>query len=87
MVGVLHTVGSTAASVVAEVDPTVQPVRQSFYAFVFLAVLTVLLLISMIKQLRKVRTGLEREHPAPPPIPVAGEPEASTAERGSGERR
>jgi len=30
---------------VAEVDPTVQPVRQSFYAFLFLAVFTVLLLI------------------------------------------
>jgi hypothetical protein len=45
-------------AVAEELDPTVQPVRASFYVFMFLAVALVLLLLSMLRHLRRARTNL-----------------------------
>lgn len=44
--------------VAAEVDPTIQPVRQSFYVFVFLLVVTVLLLLSFLRHVRRAQRNL-----------------------------
>ena len=78
-----HVLG-IVAQVGAEVDPTIQPVRQSFYFFVLLAVATVLLLFSMLRHMRRARTNLALERPqaaipsddAPAPAPGRGEPPA-----------
>ena len=48
----------TAAAFVAEVDPTVQPVRASFYVFVFLAVMLAILLFSFVRHLRRAQGNL-----------------------------
>lgn len=47
-----------AAAIVAEVDPTVQPVRSSLYVFLFLAVMLAVLLFSLIRHLRRARENL-----------------------------
>ena len=79
MHGMLETI---VARVGAEVDPTIQPVRQSFYVFVFVAVATILLLFSMVRHMRKARANLTLERPqaALPsdeaPAPGRGEPPA-----------
>lgn len=44
--------------VVSEVDPTVRPVIQSFYVFVFLAVATILLLLSFRRHVRRAQDNL-----------------------------
>jgi hypothetical protein len=57
----MQVVGAMAAGfgvVAEEIDPTVQPVRQSFYVFVFLAIATILLLVSFLRHLRRARTNL-----------------------------
>ena len=72
------------AQVGAEVDPTIQPVRQSFYVFAIVAVATILLLFSMVRHMRRARTNLAPERPqaaipsddAPAPAPGRGEPPA-----------
>lgn len=56
-------VGAVVAMVGAEVDPTVQPVRQSFWVFLFVAVLLVLLIFSMLRHMRRARTNLAPERP------------------------
>jgi hypothetical protein len=53
------------AAVVAEVDPTVQPVRQSFYVFVFLAVCLVVLLLSFLRHMRRAQSNLGSAKQAP----------------------
>lgn len=58
MHGVVAAVVAGAGVVSEQVDPTVQPVRQSFYVFVFLASATVLLLVSMLRHMRRAHTNL-----------------------------
>lgn len=47
-----------AAAIVAEVDPTVQPVRESFYVFLFLAAMLAILLFSFVRHLRRAQGNL-----------------------------
>ena len=47
-----------AVAVVAEVDPTVQPTRASFYVFLFLAVMLVVLLFSFMRHMRRAQANL-----------------------------
>ena len=42
----------------AEVDPTVQPVRASLYVFLFLALATLGLIVSMLRHMRRARVNL-----------------------------
>lgn len=52
-------VAATAvAAVSTEFDPTTQPTRGSFWAFVFIAIALVLLLISMTRHLRRAAENL-----------------------------
>ena len=71
--------GRIVAAVGAEADPTLQPVRQSSYVFLFMAVLLVLLLISMVRHMRRARANLAPAEQAEPEIP-APEPEIPAAE-------
>jgi hypothetical protein len=54
-----------AAAVVAEVDPTVQPVRSSFYVFLFLAAMLAVLLFSLVRHLRRANQNLGSARQAP----------------------
>ena len=65
------------AQVGAEVDPTIQPVRQSFYVFAIVAVATILLLFSMVRHMRRARANLAPAEQAEPEIPA---PEIPVAE-------
>lgn len=69
--------GRIVAAVGAEADPTLQPVRQSSYVFLFMAVLLVLLLISMVRHMRRARANLAPAEQAEPEIPA---PEIPVAE-------
>jgi membrane protein implicated in regulation of membrane protease activity len=61
-----------AAAIAAEVDPTVQPVRASFYVFVFLAVMLAILLFSFVRHLRRAQGNLGSAK-----VPPAGSAQAS----------
>ncbi len=73
MHGVVGAVVAGAGIIAEEIDPTVQPVRQSFYVFVFLAVSTILLILSFLRHLRRAQgnLGSAREAGEPPAIPQA----------------
>lgn len=73
MHGVVGAVVSGAGMVGEGIDPTVQPVRQSFYVFVFLAVCTVLLILSLLRHLRRAQgnLGSARASGEPAAIPQA----------------
>lgn len=58
MHGFVGAVVAGAGIVAEEVDPTVQPVRQSFYAFIVLGVATVLLILSFLHHLRRAQSNL-----------------------------
>lgn len=71
MGGVLGSVVAGAGILAEEFDPTVQPARGSFYVFVFLAVATVLLILSFLRHLRRAQANLgsAKEPPAAVPAP------------------
>jgi hypothetical protein len=58
MHGVVGTVVAGVGIVAEEIDPTVQPVRQSFYVFVVLALCTALLIWSFMRHLRRAQGNL-----------------------------
>lgn len=80
MHGVVGAVVAGAGIVAEELDPTVQPVRQSFYVFVFLAVCTILLILSLLRHLRRAQGNLGSARAAgePPTIPQASIPQATS---------
>jgi hypothetical protein len=62
-----------AVAVVAEVDPTVQPVRASFYVFLFMAVMLAVLLFSFVRHMRRAQANLgsAKEPVGLPEVPPA----------------
>jgi hypothetical protein len=84
MYGVVGAVVAGAGIVAEEIDPTVQPVRQSFYVFVFLAVCTILLILSLLRHLRRAQgnLGSARASGEPPAIPQAAIPQATIPQPG-----
>ena len=62
--------GRIVAAIGMDGDPTVVPVRQSSYVFLFMAVLLVLLLISMVRHMRRARANLAPAEQAEPEIPA-----------------
>ena len=60
-----------AMGVVAEVDPTVQPVRESFYVFLFLAAMLVVILVSFLRHMKRAQRNLgsAKDPAAAPPLP------------------
>jgi hypothetical protein len=58
MHGVVGGITALVGTVAAEIDPTKQPVRTSFYVFLVLAAATVLLLWSLMRHLRRANTNL-----------------------------
>jgi hypothetical protein len=81
MHGVVGAVVAGAGIIAEELDPTVQPVRQSFYVFVFLAVCTILLILSLLRHLRRAQGNLGSARAAgePPTIPQAAIPQTPQA--------
>jgi hypothetical protein len=74
MHGVVGAVRAGAGILAEDFDPTVQPSRGSFWAFLFLAVATVLLVLSFLRHLRRVQANLGPAEQAP------GEPAADPVE-------
>lgn len=50
--------GTYVGAAVAALDPTKQPAPGSFWVFVFLAVMLVLLILSMLRHLRRAQENL-----------------------------
>ena len=65
--------GTHVGAAVAAVDPTKQPAPGSFWVFVFMAVMLVLLILSMLRHLRRADANL-RPAEAPAPTPGAADP-------------
>lgn len=82
MYGVVGAAVAGAGIVAEEIDATVQPVRQSFYVFVFLAVCTVLLIVSLLRHLRRAQANLGPAGEPGSQDPAAG-PGAAAAPEGS----
>jgi hypothetical protein len=70
MAVVLDSVVAGAGVLAEEFDPTVQPSRGSFYVFVFLAVATVLLILSFLRHLRRAQTNLGSAKEPPTGVPA-----------------
>ena len=90
MFGVVGAAVAGAGIVAEEIDATVQPVRQSFYVFVFLAVCTVLLIVSLLRHLRRAQANLGPAEVDPDPIPgpsAAAAPEGTASSQGEGDPR
>ena len=81
MHGIVGAVVAGVGIVAEEVDPTVQPVRQSFYAFLFLGVATILLILSFLRHLRRAQSNLGPASDIPAAPPEVGD--GSGADRGT----
>ncbi|MCU0282799.1 MAG: hypothetical protein MUD13_02730 [Candidatus Nanopelagicales bacterium] len=81
MHGVVGGITALVGTIGAEVDPTKQPVRESFYVFLVLAGALLVLLWSFLRHLRRANTNLgsarlgpgEAEG-APPSVPSGPDP-------------
>jgi sensor histidine kinase regulating citrate/malate metabolism len=78
MHGVVGAVVAGAGILAEDIDPTVQPTRASFWAFLFLALATVLLVLSFLRHLRRAQTNLG---------PAEQAPEGSAADPAEGDSR
>jgi hypothetical protein len=78
MHGVVGGIVAAVGVVAAEVDPTKQPVRTSFYVFLVLAGAVILLILSMLRHLRRANQNLGS---ARLPAPVAPDARGADAER------
>lgn len=77
----MHAVGGVDLAVGRLLDPTVQPVHQTFYVWAIVALATVLLVLSMIRHMRRAHANLSPDDDAaipPGAVPAEAVPEVST---------